>query len=58
VEKHLGVSYPTARQRFADVLDRLGLAEPPAPPSRDQILAAVAGGQMSPEQAERLLSAS
>ena len=34
VEKHLGVSYPTARQRFTDVLVRLGLADEPAPPAR------------------------
>jgi hypothetical protein len=31
VERFLGVSYPTARQRFAELLERLGLAEPPAP---------------------------
>ncbi len=28
LEKHLGVSYPTARLRFTDLLTRLGLAEP------------------------------
>jgi hypothetical protein len=27
VERHLGVSYPTARQRFTELLARLGLAE-------------------------------
>ncbi|MFZ2750842.1 MAG: DUF2089 domain-containing protein [Propioniciclava sp.] len=27
VEKHLGVSYPTARSRFNDLLDRLGMLE-------------------------------
>ena len=31
VEKHLGVSYPTARQRFADLLAKLGLGDEPAP---------------------------
>lgn len=83
VEKHLGVSYPTARQRFADVLDRLGLSEsgeaeapdtggrgqdtslgaPPAgtasdlaPQSRDEILAAVAAGRLTPGEAQLLLS--
>ena len=30
VERFLGVSYPTARQRFAELLERLGLAGPPA----------------------------
>ncbi len=28
LEKHLGVSYPTTRQRFADLLAKLGLEEP------------------------------
>lgn len=83
VEKHLGVSYPTARQRFTDVLTRLGLADEPAPPaptpgpsapsprpgapaagsapagsaarSRDDILAEVAAGRLSPADAQRLL---
>lgn len=36
VQAELGVSYPTARQRLNDVLNRLGFGEPanaPAPPS-------------------------
>ena len=33
LERFLGVSYPTARQRFAELLERLGLAEPPAEPA-------------------------
>jgi hypothetical protein len=62
VEKHLGVSYPTARQRFSDVLVKLGMAdEPPTPPpatrSREQILAEVAAGTLSPADAQRLLLA-
>jgi len=61
VERHLQVSYPTARQRFAEVLERLGLddqPEPsePAPPSRDDVLAGVAAGTISPEDAQRLLA--
>lgn len=34
VQAHLGVSYPTARARLGEVLDRLGMGEPtpPAPP--------------------------
>lgn len=86
VEKHLGVSYPTARSRFNAVLDRLGLlgdAEPEptepadeesapteaAPPQRDdpapdgpggdevrdQVLAQVAAGVLSPSLAAELL---
>jgi hypothetical protein len=59
VEKHLGVSYPTARQRFTDVLVRLGLVDEPAPPvrTREQILADVASGAVTPQEAERLLTA-
>jgi hypothetical protein len=41
LERHLGVSYPTARSRFEDLLRKLGLASgpssassaPPAPPA-------------------------
>ncbi len=29
VEKHLGVSYPTARLRVSQLLDKLGLADEP-----------------------------
>jgi hypothetical protein len=31
LERHLGVSYPTARARFDDLLRRLGLGAAPAP---------------------------
>ena len=98
LEKHLGVSYPTARARFADLLAKLGLAEAGAPEStedaadgvdaegvgaasfgwshadaadampsaqdaepgapasvRDQVLAQVASGVLSPEMASDLL---
>jgi hypothetical protein len=58
VEKHLGVSYPTARARFADLLRTLGLADEPEPaagPTRDQILAEVASGALSPAEATELL---
>ena len=59
VEKHLGVSYPTARARFADLLTKLGLAgedEPAATPTRDQILSEVAAGVLSPTEAQALLA--
>jgi len=57
VEKHLGVSYPTARARFTQLLTTLGLAEPerPSAPTRDQILADVAAGRLSPAEAQQLL---
>ena len=54
VEKHLGVSYPTARQRFAELLGRLGLGEG-APVDREQVLRDLAEGRVSVDQAEALL---
>ena len=68
VEKHLGVSYPTARARFTDLLVKLGLAgEPdaasdgsasdaPASGTREQVLAQVAAGTLAPDQAAALLA--
>ena len=70
VEKHLGVSYPTARARFDAVVAKLGLsptaeAEPDAEGSagsatgqtaQEQILARVAAGQLSAEVAAELIS--
>jgi len=58
-EKHLGVSYPTARLRFADLLEKLGLgetAEPESALTRDQILSEVASGALSPAEAKELIS--
>lgn len=60
LEKHLGVSYPTARLRFNQLLEKLGLAEPagtePTGLTRDQVLAEVATGALSPSEAEVLLA--
>ena len=54
VERHLGVSYPTARARFDSVLVRLGLAPEPASDELD-VLRAVARGEVDlGEAAERL----
>ncbi len=60
LEKHLGVSYPTARLRLTTVLDRLGLngagePEPTAVLTREQVLAEVAAGALDPAEAQRLL---
>lgn len=58
LERHLGVSYPTARARFADVLRRLGLedaAAEPAPVDRDRVLADLAAGRLTVDEAEALL---
>lgn len=59
VEKHLGVSYPTARARFTDLLTKLGLAgEEPTPASmtREQVLSEVASGALTPQEAATLLA--
>ncbi len=59
LEKHLGVSYPTARLRFNQLLEKLGLAGPAAAPpqalTREQVLAEVASGALGPEEAAALL---
>lgn len=58
VEKHLGVSYPTARLRFSQLLDQLGLGgdSEPMPLTREQILSEVATGALNPAEAQRLLA--
>lgn len=55
VQTHLGVSYPTARQRFAGLLARLGLAEPEPAVSEADVLADLAAGRLTVAQAEELL---
>jgi hypothetical protein len=54
LERFLGVSYPTARQRFADLLVRLGF-DTPAAPSRDEVLARLAAGEIDVDEAAGLL---
>ncbi|GAB3422698.1 DUF2089 domain-containing protein [Flindersiella endophytica] len=73
LERHLGVSYPTARQRYADLLAKLGLepapseagdpgpstaAEPRPKASRVDILARLAKGELDVEAAATLLRGS
>jgi hypothetical protein len=65
VQAHLEVSYPTARARLIEVLDRLGLGEvpgrgdaqpAPAPPiDTAAVLADLAAGRMDVAEAEALL---
>jgi hypothetical protein len=65
VQAHLAVSYPTARARLSEVLERLGLGEAPSPPvagpapSTDidagAVLADLAAGLLDVAQAEALL---
>jgi len=59
LEKHLGVSYPTTRQRYADLLAKLGLEDPAETKKavdRDAVLADVAAGRLSVDEAEKLLT--
>lgn len=53
LERHLGVSYPTARSRLDAVLARLGLAKAPVaePAAHDEVLEALARGEIDVEQA-------
>lgn len=57
LERHLGVSYPTARARFDALLGKLGL-EPPkaAAPGRVELMEQVARGEIDVDEALRRLS--
>lgn len=59
LERHLGVSYPTARARFDALLSRLGLApeRPPQPsPNRVELLERLAKGEIDVDQAMEKLA--
>ena len=63
VERHLGVSYPTARSRFDALLSRLGLAAPapaedaaPSRPDRLEVLEKLARGEVDVDAASDLIS--
>ena len=56
LERHLGVSYPTARARFDALLARMGLApERPAPSPRIDLLEQLAKGEIDVDQAMQKL---
>jgi hypothetical protein len=58
VERELGISYPTVRNRLDQVLQALGLAAAPGTDRRSEILLALESGEMSPQEAvERLRGA-
>ena len=55
LERHLGVSYPTARARFDTLLARLGLERPAPPAARAELLQSLAHGEIDVEEAMRQL---
>jgi hypothetical protein len=53
LERHLGVSYPTARARFDGLLGKLGIQ--PTAPTRVDVLDQLARGEIDVDEAERRL---
>jgi hypothetical protein len=52
LERHLGVSYPTARARFDSLLAKIGIERPSAPaPSRIELMEQVARGEIDVDEA-------
>jgi hypothetical protein len=58
LERHLGVSYPTARARFDTLLGKLGIERGPAPaiPSRLELMEQVARGEIDIDEAMKRLA--
>ena len=58
LERHLGVSYPTARARFDALLTKVGIDRPaPAPASRVELMEQVARGEIDIDEALKRLDA-
>jgi hypothetical protein len=58
LERHLGVSYPTARSRYDSLLSKLGIERTAAPaPSRIELMEQVARGEIDVDEAMRRLEA-
>jgi hypothetical protein len=59
LERHLGVSYPTARARFDALLAKIGIdrVSPATPPSRVELMEQVARGEIDIDEALRRLDA-
>jgi hypothetical protein len=53
VQRELGVSYPTARQRVEEMFRQL--ESRPRPPAPGEVLARLRSGEISVDEAERLL---
>jgi len=60
LERHLGVSYPTARARFDALLGKIGIDRPAAAPSptRVELMEQVARGEIEVDEALRRLEIS
>jgi hypothetical protein len=60
LERHLGVSYPTARARFDALLGKIGIDRPAAAPSptRVELMEQVARGEIDVDEALRRLEIS
>ena len=57
MEKVFGISYPTVKNRLSRIADQLPLTEAPPPQSnRTEILAQLADGEISAEEAIRKMS--
>src|SRR6266704_1339955 len=57
LERHLGVSYPTARARFDTLLGKLGIERPATPaPSRIELMEQVARGEIDIDEAMKRLN--
>src|SRR6202040_1497095 len=58
LERHLGVSYPTARARFDALLAKIGIDRPAAAaPSRVELMEQVARGEIDIDEALKRLDA-
>jgi hypothetical protein len=56
LERHLGVSYPTARARFDALLVKIGIDRPaPAAPNRVELMEQVARGEIDIDEALKRL---
>lgn len=58
LERHLNVSYPTARARFDALLAKLGIERPAPAPGRVELLEQVARGELDVEEAMKRLGES